>query len=72
METNQDNIRSGQGYRFILADLFSSAMCNRHAEIYIQWFCCNHPSRDHICASLRRQCLQERIACSPYKDKPVQ
>jgi hypothetical protein len=72
MTTTKDDIRSGSGRAFVLASLYAEAMCNRHADLYIQWFCCSHPFRDKVCANLRRRCLTERVGCSAFKDKTVQ
>lgn len=69
MTTTEDDIRSGKGFKFVLAAFYAEAMCNRHADLYIKWFCCNHARRERMCAILRRTCIVERYGCSDTCDK---
>jgi hypothetical protein len=46
-------------------------MCNRHAQIYIDWYCCSSRARHAVCAGIRRACMVERVGCSVHKDKAL-
>ena len=69
MTTTEDDIRRGKGRAFVLASFFAEAMCNRHADLYIQWYCCTSARRETVCAILRRTCIVERYGCSDKCDR---